>query len=31
MFNFIIKANVKTFKEYIINTFNYTLRNITLN
>jgi len=30
MFNFVIKSNAKTFEEYIINAFNYTLRDITL-
>ncbi len=31
MFNSVAKANVETSKKYIINVFNYTLRNITLN
>jgi hypothetical protein len=26
MFNFVVKANAKTFKKYIINAFNYMLR-----
>jgi plasmid replication initiation protein len=30
MFNFVIKENAKTFEEYIINAFNYTLRDMTL-
>ncbi len=30
VFNFVIKKNVETSKEYIINVFNYTLRDITL-
>jgi len=30
MFNSVVKANVKTFEEYIINVFSYTLRNTTL-
>jgi hypothetical protein len=29
VFNFEIKANAKTSKEYIINVFRYTLRNTT--
>jgi hypothetical protein len=29
MFNFIIKKNVETSEEYIINVFSYTLRDIT--
>jgi len=29
MFNFVVKANAKTFEEYIINAFSYTLRNTT--
>ncbi len=31
VFNFAIKTNAETSKEYIINAFNYTLKNITLN
>jgi hypothetical protein len=31
MFNFVIKANAKTFEEYIINAFSYMLRNTTSN
>jgi hypothetical protein len=30
MFNFVIKANVETFEEYIINAFSYTLKDTTL-
>jgi plasmid replication initiation protein len=30
MFNFIVKTNAKTFEEYIINAFNYMLRDIGL-
>jgi hypothetical protein len=30
MFQAIVKANGKTSEEYIINTFNYTLRETTL-
>jgi hypothetical protein len=30
MFNFTMKANAKTFEEYIINAFSYTLRNMAL-
>jgi hypothetical protein len=30
VFNFVMKANVKTFKEYIISAFSYTLRDATL-
>jgi plasmid replication initiation protein len=30
MFNFIVKANEKTFEVYIINAFNYMLRDIGL-
>jgi len=30
MFNFIIKANVETSKKYIINAFNYVLKDTTL-
>jgi len=30
MFNFVIKTNVETFKQYIINAFNYMLKDITL-
>jgi hypothetical protein len=29
MFNSVVKENAKTFKEYIINAFNYTLKDIT--
>jgi len=29
MFNYVVKANVETYKEYIINAFNYTLINTT--
>ncbi len=29
VFNFVVKANAETSKEYIINAFNYTLRNTT--
>jgi hypothetical protein len=31
VFNFAMKANVKTSKEYIINVFNYMLRNTSSN
>ncbi len=31
MFNFAVKENAKTFKEYIINAFNYTLKDTTSN
>ncbi len=31
MFNFVIKENAKSSKEYIINAFNYMLRDITSN
>jgi hypothetical protein len=31
MFNSIMKANAKTFEEYIINAFNYMLRDIASN
>jgi hypothetical protein len=31
MLNYIVKTNAKTSKEYIINAFNYMLRNTTLN
>jgi hypothetical protein len=31
VFNFAMKVNAKTFKEYIINAFSYTLRDITSN
>jgi hypothetical protein len=31
VFNFEVKANVKTSKKYIINAFNYTLRDTTSN
>ncbi len=31
MFNFVIKTNVETFEKYIINVFNYTLRNMASN
>ncbi len=30
MFNFAVKANIKTFEEYITNAFSYTLRDMTL-
>jgi len=30
MFNFMIKVNVETFEEYIINVFNYMLIDTTL-
>jgi hypothetical protein len=30
MFNFIVKSNVETSEEYIINVFSYTLKNTTL-
>jgi hypothetical protein len=30
MFNSMVKANVKTFEEYIINAFSYTLRNMAV-
>jgi hypothetical protein len=29
--NFVVKANAKTFEEYIINVFNYMLRDVALN
>jgi hypothetical protein len=29
MFNFVVKANAETFKEYIINAFNYMLKDTT--
>jgi hypothetical protein len=29
MFNSVVKANAKTFEEYIINVFSYTLRDTT--
>jgi hypothetical protein len=29
MFNYVVKANAKTFEKYIINSFRYTLRNTT--
>jgi hypothetical protein len=31
VFNFAMKANAKTFEEYIINAFSYTLTNTTSN
>jgi hypothetical protein len=31
VFNFAIKANAKTSEKYIINVFNYMLRDTTLN
>ncbi len=31
MFNSIMKVNVTTSEKYIINVFNYTLKNMTLN
>jgi hypothetical protein len=30
VFNFIIKKNAKTFEEYIINAFNYMLKDMAL-
>jgi hypothetical protein len=30
MFNFVVKENVETFEECVINTFSYTFRNTTL-
>jgi hypothetical protein len=30
LFNFVAKTNVKTFEEYIINAFSYTLKDTTL-
>ncbi len=30
VFNFVVKVNVKTSKEYIINAFNYMLKDMTL-
>ncbi len=30
VFNFVVKTNAKTFEEYIINAFSYTLINIAL-
>ncbi len=30
VFNFVVKVNVKTSKKYIINVFNYMLRDTTL-
>jgi hypothetical protein len=29
MFNYVMKENAKTFEEYIINVFSYTLKDIT--
>jgi len=29
MFNFVVKANVKTFEEYIVNAFSYMLKDTT--
>ncbi len=31
VFNFVLKANVETFKEYVINVFSYTLKDTTSN
>ncbi len=31
VFNSIMKVNVATSKKYIVNVFNYTLKNMTLN
>jgi len=31
MFNSVMKANVETFEKYIINLFNYMLKNTTSN
>jgi hypothetical protein len=31
VFNSVMKANAETFEKYIINSFNYMLRNTTLN
>jgi hypothetical protein len=31
VFNFVVKANAKTFEEYTINAFNYTLKDTTSN
>jgi hypothetical protein len=31
VFNYVMKANAKTYKKYIINVFNYMLRNTTSN
>jgi hypothetical protein len=31
MFNSLVKANAETSKEYIINVFNYTLKDMALN
>jgi hypothetical protein len=31
IFSFTMKANIKSFEEYIINAFGYTLRDTTLN
>jgi hypothetical protein len=30
VFNYVVQANAKTFEEYIINVFNYMLRNTAL-
>ncbi len=30
MFNCVVKVNAETFEDYIINTFKYTLQDITL-
>ncbi len=30
MFNYVVKANVKTSEKYIINVFSYTLKDTTL-
>jgi len=29
MFNFVVKANVKTFEKYIISAFSYTFKDMT--
>jgi hypothetical protein len=31
MFNYVVKTNVETFEEYIINVFNYMLRDMASN
>jgi hypothetical protein len=30
VFNYVVKANAKTFKEYVINAFKYMIRDTTL-
>jgi hypothetical protein len=30
VFNFVVKANIETFEKYIINAFNYTLKDTAL-